>query len=166
MEVSEMALVRWDPTREVDVLQTDMNRLFDAFFQGRGDNRASGGSIQRWIPAMDLTEAENEYVLRADLPGLTEDDVEIEVKDRVLSISGERKSEHHDHGEGFFRVERSFGRFSRSLDLPVGIDAASVRAEFNNGVLEVRIPKPEEHQPTKVQIGSSNSNGKVVEAGA
>jgi HSP20 family protein len=79
-------------------------------------------------------------VLRADLPGLTKDDVEIEVKDGVLSISGERKSEHHDSGEGFYRIERAFGRFSRSLDLPAGIDAASVAAEFDNGVLEVRIP--------------------------
>jgi HSP20 family protein len=161
MEVSEMALVKWDPTREVDVLQTDMNRLFDAFFQGRGDRRASSATMQRWIPPMDLTEAEREYVLRADLPGLTKDDVEIEVKDDVLSISGERKAEHHDNSEGFYRVERSFGRFSRSLDLPAGVDATSVTAEFDNGVLEVRIPKPEEHQPTKVQIG--DGNGKAVE---
>jgi HSP20 family protein len=151
-----MALVRWDPTREVDVLQSDMNRLFDAFFQGRGGNRASGSAMQRWIPPMDLTEAEGEYVIRADLPGLSEEDVEIQVKDDVLTISGERKSEHHDSSEGFYRVERAFGRFSRSLDLPAGVNAASVTAEFENGVLEVRVPKPEEHQPTKVQIGSRN----------
>jgi HSP20 family protein len=151
-----MALVRWDPTREVDVLQNDMNRLFDAFFQGRGGNRASGGAMQRWIPPMDLTEAEGEYVVRADLPGLSEEDIEIQVKDDVLTISGERKSEHHDSGEGFYRVERAFGRFSRSLDLPAGVDPASVSAEFEKGVLEVRVPKPEEHQPTKVQIGSRN----------
>lgn len=151
-----MALVRWDPTREIDVLQNDMNRLFDAFFQGRGGHRASGGGAQRWIPPMDLTEAESEYVLRADLPGLTQEDIDIQVKDDVLTISGERKSEHHDNGEGFYRVERSFGRFNRSLDLPAGVDAASVSAAFDNGVLEVRIPKPEERQPTKVQIGSGN----------
>lgn len=151
-----MALVRWDPTREVDVLQNDMNRLFDAFFQGQGGNRAGGGAMQRWIPPMDLTEAEGEYVIRADLPGLSEDDIEIQVKDNVLTISGERKSEHQDSGEGFYRVERSFGRFSRSLDLPTGVDPAAVTAGFDNGVLEVRVPKPEEHQPTKVQIGSRN----------
>jgi HSP20 family protein len=145
----------------LDVLQTDMNRLFDTFFQGRGGNRASGGAMQRWVPPMDLTEAGGEYVIRADLPGLTREDIEIEVKDDVLTIAGERKSEHHDNGEGFYRVERSFGRFSRSLDLPAGVDASAVRAEFDNGVLEVRIPKPEEHQPTKVQIGSGN--GKVAE---
>jgi HSP20 family protein len=110
---------------------------------------------------MDLTEAEGEYVLRADLPGLTQEDIDIQVKDDVLTISGERKSEHHDNGEGFYRVERSFGRFARSLDLPTGVDAASVSAAFDNGVLEVRIPKPEERQPTKVQIGSGN--GKAEE---
>lgn len=152
-----MALVRWDPTREVDVLQSDMNRLFDAFFQGRG-GRALGGGAQRWIPPMDLTEAGGEYVLRADLPGLTKEDIDIQVKDDVLTISGERKSEHHDNGEGFYRVERSFGRFSRSLDLPTGVEATSVSAEFNNGVLEVRVPKPAEAQPTKVQIGNGEGS--------
>jgi HSP20 family protein len=153
-----MALARWDPTREVDVLQNDMNRLFDAFLQGRGGNRAAGGAMQRWIPPMDLTEAEGKYVIRADLPGLSEEDIEIQVKDDVLTISGERKSEHQDSGEGFYRVERSFGRFSRSLDLPAGVDVAAVTAAFENGVLEVRVPKSEEHQPTKVQIGSRNGH--------
>lgn len=149
-----MALVRWDPAREVDVLQSDMNRLFDAFFQGRGSNRTNG--VARWVPPMDLTEGEGEYVLRADLPGLSKEDIDIQVKDDVLTISGERKSEHHENGEGFYRVERSFGRFSRSLDLPAGIEAGSVSADFANGVLEVRIPKPEEQQPTRVQIGNDN----------
>jgi HSP20 family protein len=157
-----MAIVRWDPARELDVLQTDMNRLFDTFFQDRGVSRSSGVG-QRWVPAMDLTETEDEFMLRADLPGLGEDDVEIEVKDDVLTVSGERKSEHQDRGEGFYRVERSFGRFSRSLDLPAGVDASSVTAEFDRGVLEVHIPKPAEHQPTKIQIGSAK-NGRVVEA--
>jgi HSP20 family protein len=136
-----------------------MNRLFDTFFQGRGLSR-SGAAAQRWVPPMDLTETEGEFVLRADLPGLSEDDVEIEVKDDVLTVSGERKSEHEDRREGFYRVERSFGRFSRSLDLPSGIDASAVTAEFDRGVLEVHIPKPEEHQPTKIRIGGSE-NGKA-----
>lgn len=147
-----MALVRWDPSRDLDLLQGDVNRLFDAFFQGRGNGRANG--LQRWIPPMDLTERGDEYVLRADLPGLTSEDVDIEVKDDVLTISGERRSEHEDKGEGFHRIERSFGRFSRSLDLPAGIDPESVSAHFDNGVLEVRVPKPAEAQPTKVAIGS------------
>jgi HSP20 family protein len=158
-----MALVRWDPARELDTLQSDMNRLFDAFFQGRG--ASAGNGARRWIPAMDLVETDDQFVLRADLPGLGEDDVDIEVKDNVLTISGERRSEHEQRGEGYHRVERSFGRFSRSLDLPKGTDPAAVSAEFDRGVLEVRIPKPEERQPTRIEIGAKG-NGKVIEAEA
>jgi HSP20 family protein len=152
-----MALVRWDPARELDLLQGDMNRLFDTFFQGRGAGATSNGGGRRWIPPMDLAEMDEEFVLRADLPGLDKDDLEIEVKDRVLTISGEREAEHEDRRKGFHRVERSFGRFSRSLDLPDGIEASAVTAEFDRGVLEVRIPKPEERQPTKVQIGGGKN---------
>lgn len=92
-------------------------------------------------------------MLRADLPGLDRDDVEIEVKDGVLTVSGERKAEHEDKGEGYHRVERSFGRFSRSLGLPQGVDAGQVEASFERGVLEVKVPKPEERKPTRIEIG-------------
>src|ERR671925_1731482 len=144
-----MALVRWDPIGELDSLQSDMNRLFDRFFGGRAPNDTS----RRWIPAMDLLETEDHLVLRGDLPGMTEDDVNIEIKDHVLTVSGERKAEHEDKGEGYHRVERAFGSFSRSLTLPAGVDAGQVEANFDNGVLEVRIPKPAEAKPTRVQIG-------------
>lgn len=152
-----MALVRWDPARELDAFQNDMNRLFDTFFQGRGGGVGANGA-RRWIPAMDLVETDEQFVLRADLPGLERDDVEIEVKDGVLTISGQREAEHESRGEGYHRVERASGRFSRSLDLPAGIDAGAIAAEFDRGVLEVRIPKPEEVQPTRVHIGTG-SNG-------
>lgn len=151
-----MALVRWDPGRELDLLQSDMNRLFDTFFQGR---RGNGDGTRRWVPAMDLVETDDQLILRADLPGLSEEDVEIEVKDNVLTIAGRRESERESREDGYHRVERSFGRFSRSLELPEGIDPAAIGAEFDRGVLEVRIPKPEERQPTKVQIGAGSANG-------
>jgi HSP20 family protein len=151
-----MALVRWDPTRELDLLQGDMNRLFDTFFQGRGLGAAAANGSRRWIPPMDLAETDEHFVVRADLPGLDRDDLEIEVKDRVLTISGEREVEHEDRKEGYHRVERSFGRFARSLDLPDGVDPSAVTAEFERGVLEVRIPKPEERQPTRVEIGGGS----------
>jgi HSP20 family protein len=152
-----MARVRWDPVRELDSLQTDMNRLFDRFFGT--PTGGSGISGRRWIPAMDLTETDDSLVLRADLPGVDEDDVSIEVKDGVLQISGERKDEREQKGEGFHRVERSFGRFSRALNLPDGVEPDKVEANFDNGVLEVRIPKPEETQPTRVQIGKGSVEG-------
>jgi HSP20 family protein len=155
-----MALVRWDPIRELDSLQGDMNRLFDRFFEGRP---ANGAGARRWIPPMDLVETDDHLVLRGDLPGLTEDDVDIEIKDNVLTVSGERKAEHEDKGEGYHRVERSFGSFSRSLSLPQGIDPEKVEASFQNGVLEVRIPKPAEAKPTRVQIGRGSVEGTGTE---
>jgi HSP20 family protein len=150
-----MALVRWDPIRELDSLQGDMNRLFDRFFEGR----AANGTSRRWIPAMDLVETDDSLVLRGDLPGMTEDDVDIEIKDNILTVSGERKSESEQSGEGYHRVERAFGSFSRSLTLPQGVDAGRVEAKFENGVLEVRIPKPAEAKPTRVQIGKGTVEG-------
>jgi HSP20 family protein len=150
-----MALVRWDPIRELDSLQGDMNRLFDRFFEGRTPN----GTARRWIPAMDLAETDDHLVMRGDLPGMTEDDVNIEIKDNVLTVSGERKAEHEDKSEGYHRVERSFGSFSRSLTLPAGVDPDKVEANFDNGVLEVRIPKPAEAKPTRVEIGKGTVEG-------
>jgi HSP20 family protein len=133
-----------------------MNRLFDRFFEGRAGN---DGAVRRWIPAMDLVETGDHLVLRADLPGMSEGDVNIEIKDGVLTLSGERKAEHEEKGEGFHRVERSFGSFSRSLSLPDGVDAGKVEANFADGVLEVRVPKPEESKPTRVQIGKGSIEG-------
>lgn len=147
-----MAIVRWDPGRDIDSLQGDVNRLFDSFFGRRDVGQAN--SLRRWVPAMDLAETDEQLVLRADLPGMERGDIDIEVKDNVLTISGERKAEHEKKGEGFHRIERSFGRFSRSLGLPRGIDAKSVTANFENGVLEVRMPKPEERKATRIEIAT------------
>jgi HSP20 family protein len=161
----EMALVRWDPARELDALQGDMNRLFDSFF-GRREGAAGGAyASRRWIPPMDLVETEDNLVLRADLPGVDEKDIDIEVKDGVLTVCGERKSQHEQKREGFHRVERSFGRFSRSLELPKGVEADSVSASFERGVLEVRMPKPAERKPTRIEIGSSDKQ-RTIEHGS
>jgi HSP20 family protein len=146
-----MALVRWEPVRELSSLQSDMNRLFNTFFDTT--TGANGGSTpRRWIPAMDLVETDDHFVLKADLPGLTDEDVKIDVEDDVLTISGERKSEHEDKREGYVRVERSYGAFRRSLTLPEGVEPEAVTASFDRGVLEVRIPKPEERKPRRVAI--------------
>jgi HSP20 family protein len=147
-----MTVVRWEPLREFSTLQNEMNRLFNTVFDA--PSPANGGStLRRWMPAMDLVETEDHFVLRADLPGLTEDDVKIEFEDGTLSVSGERKAEHESKNEGYYRVERAFGTFSRSLTLPQGIDPEAVTANFDRGVLEVRIPKPEERKPRRIEIG-------------
>ena len=148
-----MALVRWEPVRELTSLQSEMNRLFNTFFDtptATGGN--GGGAVRRWVPSMDLVETEEHFVLRADLPGLTEEDVSIELEDNVLTVAGERKAEHEEKKEGFYRMERSFGHFRRSLTLPEGVDAEKIAATFDKGVLEVRIPKPEERKPRRVAI--------------
>ena len=146
-----MAIVRWEPLRELSSLQTEMNRLFNTVFD-QPTTGGNGGQGRRWVPAMDLLETKEHFVLRADLPGMRQEDVSIELEDNVLTVSGERKAEHEDRQEGYYRVERAFGSFSRSLTLPKGIDPAAVTANFSDGVLEVRIPKPEETKPRKISI--------------
>jgi HSP20 family protein len=145
-----MALIRWQPVRELGTIQNEMNRVFNSFFDT--PTPANGTTFRRWIPAMDLVETESSYVLKADLPGLSQSDVNIEVDDNVLTVSGERKAEHEDRKAGYYRVERSYGSFRRSLALPEGVDADAVKATFENGVLEVTVPKPAQQAPRKVQI--------------
>jgi HSP20 family protein len=157
-----MALIRWEPVRELNTMQNEMNRLFNTFFDAPSPGNGGQGTLRRWIPAMDVVETDDHFVLRADLPGLTESDVNIELDDNVLTISGERKVEHEQRNEGYYRVERASGSFSRSLTLPEGVDADGIQANFDSGVLEVRIPKPEQHKPRKVQI-SLGGAAKTIE---
>ena len=154
-----MPLVRWDPSREAGALQSQVNRLFDAYFGGESAN----GRLQQWMPAMDLVETDDHLVLRADLPGLDKDDVNIEFKDGVLTVSGERKAEEVEQPDGFYRVERAFGAFSRSISLAHDVDAQKISADFDRGVLEVRIPKPEQRKPHRVQIGAETVEGTGTE---
>jgi HSP20 family protein len=148
-----MAVVRWEPFREVTSLQNEMNRLFNTVFDTPGPG--NGGTMRRWMPAMDLVESGDHFVLRADLPGMSEEDVKIELEEGTLTLSGERKAEHEEREEGYYRVERAFGSFSRSLTLPKGINPDAVTANFDRGVLEVRIPKPEERKPRRIEIGGA-----------
>jgi HSP20 family protein len=146
-----MAIVRWEPWRELGALQSEMNRLFNTAFEGPAGN--GGGAMRRWMPAMDVLEAGDHFLLRLDLPGVSQDQVSIELDDQTLTISGERTFEQETAKEGFQRVERASGAFQRSLTLPQGIDPEAISAGFDNGVLEVTIPKPEERKPRKIAIG-------------
>jgi HSP20 family protein len=147
-----VTIVRWEPLRELGSLQNEMNRLFNSVFDAPHPG-GNGGQARRWVPAMDLVETDEHFVLRADLPGLSEEDVQIELEDNVLTLSGQRKAEHEERQEGFYRVERAFGSFSRALTLPQGVDPEAVTAAFDKGVLEIRIPKPEARKPRKIAIG-------------
>jgi HSP20 family protein len=149
-------MIRWEPARELQAIQQEMNRLFGSAFDAQG-GLGNGGGGSRWIPPMDLVEDDEHFVVRADLPGVEEKDVSVELEDNVLTISGERKSDTEQRKEGYYRIERAYGMFSRSLTLPEGVDAEGIKASFANGVLEVRIPKPEERKPRKVAINVGGS---------
>jgi HSP20 family protein len=146
-----MALIRWEPSRELQTLQQEMNRLFGTFSDSPTGN---GGALaaRQWIPAMDLAEQDDHYLLHADLPGVAEEDVKVELEGDVLTISGERRSERKESREGYQRFERAVGRFSRALTLPEGVDPDKIEARIEKGVLEVRIPKPEQRKPRRVAI--------------
>jgi HSP20 family protein len=146
-----MALIRWEPVAELNTIQNEMNRLFNTLFDQPAATAANGNS-RRWIPAMDLVETDDHYVLRADLPGLSDDDVNIQLEDNVLTISGERNAQHETEQQSNYRLERAFGSFARSLTLPEGVDPGGVQANFDRGVLEIGIPKPEQKRPRQVQI--------------
>ena len=150
-----MALMRFEPIGELNTIQNEMNRLFNTFFEQPQAGRS--GAQRRWTPAMDLVEAGDHYLLHADLPGVGEDDVSVQLEGNVLTISGQRTAEHADR-QGYYRLERSFGTFSRSLTLPEGVDPDQVQARFDRGVLQVTIPKPEQRRPRQVQIQLTRSD--------
>jgi HSP20 family protein len=161
-----MALIRWQPIGELNTIQNEMNRLFDTLFDSPHRGNGNATAMQRWVPAMDLAETDDEFILRADLPGLSDGDVSIELDDNVLTVSGERKAEHEERAQGYYRVERASGTFSRALTLPEGIDPGSIQANFERGVLEVRIPKPAERKPRKVSISVGAADKNTIEAAA
>ena len=160
-----MALIRWEPVAELNTIQNEMNRLFNTFVDPSAPTGRGNGTTRRWLPPMDLVETPDHYVLRADLPGLSDGDVNVQLEANVLTISGERKAEHEDQQEGYYRLERAFGTFSRSLTLPDGVDPDAVQAHFDRGVLEIRVRKPEQKKPKTVQITlGANPDTKTIES--
>ena len=160
-----MALIRWEPIAELNTIQNEMNRLFNTVFDQPHQTGRGNGTVRRWMPPMDLIETTDHYVLRADLPGLSDGDVNVQFEDNTLTVSGERKAEHADQQEGYYRLERAFGEFSRSLTLPDGVDPDGVQADFDRGVLEIRVPKPEQRKPKTVQITvGANPDTKTIES--
>ncbi|WP_354701956.1 18 kDa heat shock protein [Paraconexibacter sp. AEG42_29] len=149
-----MALIRWEPAREIDSLQTEMNRLFSSFLAPPGADQTA----RRWTPPMDLLQTDKHYLLKVDLPGVPRDAVSIELDHGQLTISGERRPHTDSPDDGtMLRSERAAGQFARTLTLPDGVDGEAVSAAFVDGVLEVRIPKPEQAVPRKIQITAGDS---------
>ena len=140
-----MTLVRWSPWRELEDMQRGLSRILD-------DTSFGATEASQWVPAVDIRETDNALLVQAELPGIDKKDVKLEVKDSVLTISGERHYEKDVKEENAHRIERSYGKFVRSFSLPTNVDTDKVDAFMNNGILEVRLPKKESAKPKAITV--------------
>jgi HSP20 family protein len=150
-----MTLVRWTPKKDLwdpfgnlTSLQEEMNRLFDTSLRRFGVQSADGG----FIPALDVVEDKDSVRVRADLPGLSKDDVRVTLQDHYLTIKGEKKEESETKEANYYHRERVYGSFTRTIELPVAVEAGKINARFRDGVLEITLPKAEEAKPKQIDI--------------
>jgi len=142
------AMTHWNPFKEMDELSNRLSTLW-----GASPDRFNGGASTEWAPRVDIVEDDNEFLIKADLPAVDRKDVKVTVENGVLTVSGERKSEKkEDDGKTWHRVERVYGSFTRSFTLPENVDASKVTARFNNGELEIHVPKVEEVRPRPIEV--------------
>jgi HSP20 family protein len=146
-----MALVKWDPFRELEEMSDRLNRMFTrpATWQGHGNEIMT---VADWTPTVDISETETEFLIKAELPDIKKEAVKVTVEDGVLTIRGERTREKEEKGKKYHRVERSYGRFVRSFTLPDSVDAAAVKAEYADGVLNLHLPKSEKAKPKQIEV--------------
>jgi HSP20 family protein len=145
-----MALIRWDPFRELEHMQSRLNHFFgDVPFQRTGED---GMSFSGWSPAVDVQETDKEYLIKADLPDVKKEDVRVQFLDGAVTIEGERQQEKEEKGRRFHKLEREYGTFRRRFALPTEVDASKVQAEFKNGVLNVRLPKSATARPSAIDV--------------
>jgi HSP20 family protein len=145
-EVKPMDLIKWEPFRELSSIRRQMDRLWDSFFERE---EAPAGL---WAPEIDISETPEEILVKADVPGIDQKDLSVTLSGDNLTIKGERKEEKEENGKHFHRVERRYGGFHRSVPLPVSVDATKISAEYNNGVLEIHLPKTAESKPKEIKI--------------
>ena len=144
-------LAKWDPLRELDDFS---NRLSTFFGPTQAQSRDENGWFTKaqWAPLVDISEDEQEYLIKTDLPGIEKDQVKVTVENGILLIAGERKNEQEEKNQKYHRVERSYGSFLRSFSLPDDADGTKIKAEFKNGVLRVHLPKSEAAKPKSIEI--------------
>ncbi|MEZ5126551.1 MAG: Hsp20/alpha crystallin family protein [Thermoleophilia bacterium] len=138
-----MAIIRWDPFREMTQAQSQFNKLVDQVWGGRQES---------WLPAIDVFDTKDAVVLKAELAGMNPDDIHIEVEDNVLTVKGERRFEEEVDEERYYRVERRFGSFQRSLALPQGMKPSDIAASYEDGILTITVPKVEEEKPKRIEV--------------
>jgi HSP20 family protein len=147
-------LVRWEPFREFAALQNEMSRLVNNWAGGEGDG--NGGS-RSWVPSVDVWETDSDVVYAFDLPGIPEEKISVEVEEGALTVTGERERTQETEGDRFYRYERRFGSFARTIGLPQGVKEDAIKADYRDGVLEIRVPKPEQAKPRRIQIGAGDT---------
>jgi HSP20 family protein len=146
-----MALMRWTPMGNLASFQHEMNRMFNEFFSG-GNGEAAGSGLGSWTPSVDIHETEDGFVIKAELPGVSKDDISIDVHQNTLTLRGQRKHESEVKQDKYHRVERSYGTFQRSFVLPTMVDQDKVQATYKDGVLELHLPKSEAAKPKRIAI--------------
>jgi len=146
-----MELIKWNPMRDMFGMQHRMHRLMDDFFLP-ARNLPREDSLWDWNPSVDIYDKDELIVLKAELPGVDKDHIEVDVKDRVLTLKGERSLDNEVREDSYYRRERSFGKFERSFTLPVNVNIEDIKAEFKNGLLKVEIPKPTENKPKQIKV--------------
>ena len=146
-----MAVIRWDPFRDVAALQNRINRMFEESF-GRSHDLEDETAVCAWQPAVDIYESVNGIVLAAELPGVKKENVSVEVKDNVLTLKGERVADPAIKEEDYYRKERCFGTFQRSFTLQQNVQPDLIKATFKDGVLEIEIPRPEQEKPKQITV--------------
>ncbi len=148
-----MALVPWTPMRELQNMQEEMNRLMERFFgpslvETPGELTFSGN----WYPMVDVTETKDELVVTAELPGMKKEDIRISYRDGLLTIEGERKQDLEEKDVNFHRVERRYGRFSRTFQLPVPVNEKKINAVYKDGILTIHLPKADEAKAKEIPV--------------
>jgi HSP20 family protein len=149
-----MALVRWNPNRELANFEREFNRMLNSLGRGFNFDRDVDQELENavWSPLTDISETDDEYVMKMDLPGVKKDDVKISVQNGELIISGERKEEKEEKKTQHHRIERNYGKYYRSFTLPENVDEENIEAEFNDGSLTVKVPKTEEAKPKEIDV--------------
>jgi HSP20 family protein len=146
-----MDLIRWNPLNEMVSLRERLNRLFDdSLFPTDWSKEDAAMGI--WSPAVDLFEKNDHLVIKAELPGIEKKDISVHMKDGVLTLKGERKHENEVQDGNFYRREMSYGKFQRSFRLPGDVDPEKITAQFENGLLTIEVPKPEQHKPKQIAV--------------
>ena len=146
-----MTLVRWSPWREMATMQNYLNRFNDDSYT-RAVSNNDEIEMTNWHPMVDIFDRDEEIVIKAELPGLDKKDITIDVKDRILTLKGERTYDNEVNDKQYYRRERAYGKFQRSFNLPAGLDVEKIKADYKDGLLSVEIPKPEKEKPKQITI--------------